>query len=135
MVSGGVGATYEQESSRVDQQPSGPGPAPRRARHLLDPSNPRPPQQRYSMSLSKVQTWVLSTLAVITILHMSAGVLVAAVMADRTDARIGLSVIAGMFGLFAVAAALAIHKRRLLTGWLVVGLVPTVVGLYLGFGR
>jgi hypothetical protein len=44
-------------------------------------------------------------------------------------------VIAGMFGLFAVAAALAIHKRRLLTGWLVVGLVPTVVGLYLGFGR
>jgi hypothetical protein len=68
---------------------------------------------------------------------MSAGVLVAAlfVPANRPDAQIGLSVIAGLFGVFAVAAGLAIHKRPVLTGWLLLGFIPTGVGIYLLFGR
>ena len=129
-------ATYGQESTSMDPHSGTGAPPPRRAKHLLDPNNPRP-QQRYHTSLSRVQTWVLSTLAVITILHMSAGVLVAAlfVPANRPEAQIGLSVIAGMFGVFAVAAGLAIHKRSLFTGWLLLGLIPTIVGIYLLFGR
>jgi hypothetical protein len=105
---------------------------PRPRRHLMDPNNPRPPQ-RYSMSLSRVQTWVLSTLAVTTILHLSAGVVVAALFADRQDARIGLLVISGLFGVVAVAAGLAIHKRSLLSGWLLLGGVPAVIGAYFVF--
>jgi hypothetical protein len=106
-----------------------PGPAQqRRRKHLLDPDHPRPPQ-RYSTSLSTVQTWVLSTLAVTTILHLSVGMVVAALFVDpdRTDARIGLLVIAGLFGVVSVATGLAIHRRRILSWWLVLGWVPTVV--------
>jgi len=131
-----VDGTQRQERELVNQQPNAGGPAPRRAKHLLDPHNPRPPQ-KYSTSLSTVQTWVLSTLVVITILHMSAGVLVAALFVDpdRTDAQIGLSIIAGLFGVVAVATGLAIHKRPMLSGWLLLGWIPTIVGIYLLFGR
>jgi hypothetical protein len=65
----------------------------------MDPNNPQP-MRRDSMSLNRVQTWVLSTLAVITILHMSAGLVLAALVADTVDACIGLLVIAGLFGSF-----------------------------------
>ncbi len=98
-------------------------------RHLLDPDNPRP-QRGTSASLERVQTWVLSTLAVTTILHLSAGLVVAAaVMADdqRAD-RIGLVVLAGAFGVVAVGSGLAIHRHRLLSWWLALGIVPAVVG-------
>jgi len=113
---------------------SGPAATPRRAKHLMDPHHPRPPQ-KYSMSLSRVQTWVLSTLAVITILHLSAGLVVAAIFTDeaRTTSRVGLLVIAGLFGVVAVAAGLAIHKRSLLSPWLLLGWIPALVGAYLTF--
>ena len=39
--------------------------------------------------------------------------------------------IAGAFGVLAVAAGLAIHKRPLLTPWLLLGLLPALVGLVL----
>ncbi|MDX6323769.1 MAG: hypothetical protein QOK15_123 [Nocardioidaceae bacterium] len=89
------------------------------------------------MTLTQVQRWVLSVLAVTTIFHMSAGVVVAAFYVDaaRTDARIGLLVIAGLFGVLAVVAGLGIHGRSLLSGWLLVGWVPGLVGAYLMFGR
>jgi hypothetical protein len=105
---------------------------PRPRRHLMDPDNPAPPQ-RYSMSLSRVQIWVLSTLAVTTILHLSAGVVLAALFADRPDARIGLLVIGGLFGVVAVAAGLAIHRRSLLSWWLLLGWIPAAIGAYVAF--
>ena len=75
----------------MTRQSSAPEQPVRRRKHLIDPTNPRPPQ-RYSTSLSTVQTWVLSTLAVATILHMSVGLVFAAAYVDddRPDARIGL---------------------------------------------
>lgn len=105
---------------------------PRPRRHLMDPNNPRPPQ-RYSMSLSRVQIWVLSTLAVTTILHLSAGLIAAALFADRPDSRIGLLVIGGLFGVVAVAAGLAIHRKSLVSWWLLLGWIPAAIGAYVAF--
>ena len=99
----------------------------------MDPNNPRPPQTNRDMSLSQVQKWVLSTLAVTTILHMSAGLVLAASAVGTLDARIGLLVIAGLFGVASVAAGLAIHQQRILSWWLLLGWAPTLVGAYLLF--
>lgn len=103
-------------------------------RHLMDPDNPRP-RSSGGMSLSQVQRWVLSTLAVFTILHMSAGLVIAAMAVEdgRTDARIGLNVIAGLFGVMAVVTGRLIHQRSPITPWLVLGVVPTAIGLWLTF--
>ena len=115
----------------MTRQSSAPEQPVRRRKHLIDPTNPRPPQ-RYSTSLSTVQTWVLSTLAVATILHMSVGLVFAAAYVDddRPDARIGLLVIAGLFGVVSIAAGLAIHRRRILSWWLLLGWIPALVGAY-----
>jgi hypothetical protein len=75
----------------------------------------------------------MSTLAVTTILHLSVGLILAAMFLStpRLSAEIGLNVIAGAFGVMAVTAALAIHGRRILSWWLLVGILPTAVGLWL----
>lgn len=96
-------------------------------KHLMDPHHPRP-QNREPMSLGRVQKWVLSTLAATTILHLAAGLVVAAIFSERLDAQIGLLVIGAAFGVIAILAALIIHQHRLLSPWLLLGLVPSVVG-------
>lgn len=116
----------------------GPGGTPtarRPQRHLMDPNNPRQPQRRDPMSLNQVQRWVMSILAVTTIAHLAVGLVFAAanVEESRTDARIGLIVIAGAFGVLGIAAGLAIHQQRLVSPWLVLGLIPALVGAYLLF--
>ena len=93
------------------------------------PGSPRP-TNREPMSLGTVQRWVLSTLAATTILHMSFGLVVAAVFSDRVDARIGLLVIGAAFGLVAIATALLIHQRRPLSPWLLLGLLPSLAGAW-----
>ena len=102
----------------------------KRRRHLMDPAAPRPAPSG-SMSLSQVQKWVMSSLAVTTILHLAVGLIIAAAVVDddRMDARVGLLVIAGCFGVLSVVAALAIHQKPLLSPWLLLGLVPAVVGI------
>lgn len=109
--------------------------SPRRARHLIDPDAPRRPVDvaREEASLTNVQRWVMSVLAVTTIGHLAGALVLAAVVIDdpRPGARVGLLVIAGAFGLIAVALARLIHGRSWLTPWLLVGLLPTAVGLWL----
>jgi hypothetical protein len=100
---------------------------PRPRKHLMTPGQPRR-QRPEPMSVTRVQKWVMSTLAVTTIGHLAAGLVIAAAYADRTDAKIGLVVIAGAFGVIAVAAALLIHQRRPVSPWLLLGLLPTLVG-------
>jgi hypothetical protein len=102
-------------------------------KHLMTPGQPRV-QRREPMSIGTVQKWVLSTLAAITILHMSVGLVIAAVVSARIDAQIGLLVIAGAFGVLAIVAALLIHKRRPVSPWPLLGLLPSLVGAYLLFG-
>lgn len=111
---------------------------PRCARHLIDPANPPVRNVREeSRSLTRVQQWVMSTLAVTTILHFSAGLVLAAMFLDErgTSSQIGLDVIAGIFGVMAVAAGFAIHRRSVLTPWLLLGVVPGIVGVWLTLSR
>lgn len=107
-------------------------PSPRVRRHLIDPANP--PRRSTQKSLSQVQKWVMSVLAVTTILHLAVGLVIAAFFLDverGSGARIGLNVIAGLIGVGAVAAFRAIHGKSPLSLWLVLGLVPGAVGLVL----
>jgi hypothetical protein len=107
--------------------------------HLLDLDAPRQvvadPEQD-ARDLARVQRWVMSTLAVTTILHLVVGLVVAAVMLEDSpdSSRIGLTVVAGVFGAIAVAAGRAIHGKPILSSWLLLGVIPTAVGLFLIFG-
>jgi MFS family permease len=113
--------------------PSGQTGPPAVRKHLMTPGQPRP-QQNYSMSLTSVQRWVMSTLVAITILHLAAGLVVAAYFSDRLDAKIGLLVISAAFGVIAFVAALLIHQHRLLSWWLLLGLLPALAGAWWVFG-
>ena len=108
----------------------------RRPRHLLDPENLQHSHRRSQSSqesLTSVQRWVMSVLAVTTILHLAAGLTVAAFYMDdsRLDARIGLNLIAAVIGVLAVATGRLIHHKSALSSWLFLGLVPGVVGMWL----
>ena len=115
---------------------SQPPAAPRLPRHLMDPNNPRPVQRRDPMSLSQVQRWVMSTLALTTILHFAAGLIVAAVFLehDRQDGRIGLNILAGLVGVMAVATFRLIHQKNPLSPYLLLGLLIMPIGLWSTFG-
>jgi hypothetical protein len=110
---------------------------PRRARHLMDPSQPRKKTTPEDLArLARVQKWVGSVLAVTTIEHLALGFVLAAlfVTPDNQGAQIGLCVIAAVTGIVGVAAGFAIHQRSVFTPWLLVGLLPGIVGLILIFG-
>ena len=103
---------------------------------LMDPDNPRPiPRPVGGFTLTTVQMWVASVLAVSTLLHFAGGLVLAAYVADTLDAQIGLLVIAGITGVLSVFAGLAIHQRRLFSPWLLLGTLPALLGAYLVFGR
>lgn len=106
--------------------------------HLLDLDAPRrviKDPEKDARDLARVQRWVMSTLAVTTILHLVVGLVVAGVMLDGPmSSRIGLHVVAGVFGAIAVAAGRAIHGRTILSPWLLLGVIPTAVGLWLTVG-
>lgn len=119
-----------------------------RPRHLLDPEQVRRDYERRQrglpggapapssgMSLSQVQRWVISVAAASTLLHMSGGLILAAVHveAGRTDAQIGLNVIAAAFGVLSVAVFRMIHLRSPWTWWLLLGLVPGLLGAWITF--
>ena len=95
-----------------------PSPPPRR-RHLMDPNAPRPVRDHASetKSVTKVQRWVMSALAVTTIFHLVMGLIIAAIFLDdpRPGAQVGLCLIAGAFGVIAIAVAFLIHGKLPLT--------------------
>jgi hypothetical protein len=107
---------------------------PKRARHLMDPAHPRKPATAEDLArLARVQRWVLSILVTTTLLHLSVGLVIfsAYIDEDRPDAIIGLNVLAAAFGVMAFACGFAIHRRTLLSPWLLLGVLPGVVGLLL----
>ncbi|MET0838445.1 MAG: hypothetical protein ABWY19_06670 [Marmoricola sp.] len=110
----------------------------RRPRHLLDPEDLRRSHQRSQgtqESLGNVQKWVMSALAVTTIAHLAGGVAILAISMDDAplDARIGLNVVAAFIGVAAVATGLMIHGKKPLSWWLLLGLLPGIVGAWFTF--
>jgi len=107
----------------------------RRQRHLIDFDNPRPPAT--DKSFTQVQRWVVSILALVTIEHLAGGIALSAVFTDEKHvaARVGLNVMAAVAGVFAVVLFRAIHGMRLLSPWLLLGVLPGVIGAWLTFGR
>jgi hypothetical protein len=82
------------------------------------------------MSLTTVQRWIMSSLAVTTILHLSGGLVLAARYVDPHSSKVGLLVISGAFGLVAFAAGLLIHGKNPLHPLLLLGLLPALVGAW-----
>ena len=101
----------------------------RRPKHLMTPGQPRPQPAR-AMSLTAVQQWVMSAVAVSTLLHMAVGLVFAAYYVDERSSKIGLLVISGAFGLISMGSGLLIHRKRLLHPLLLVGLLPPLVGAW-----
>lgn len=127
-------STAMSHTQRPDQ-PNRPTTPERRRRHLIDPNAPRPvhdPQDE--IRLRNVQRWIMSSLAVVTILHMSGGIIAAAMFLPHPTlaAEIGLNIIAGAFSVVALGSWLAIHGRSLASWWLPAAFVATTaVGLFL----
>jgi hypothetical protein len=97
----------------------------------MDPANPQRPSVA-SPEITRVRQWVLSVLVATTILHLAAGLAIAGVLTDdsRPGARVGLNLLASVCGVGAVLAARLIHRRTPVSWWLVLGLVPGLVGLW-----
>jgi hypothetical protein len=100
----------------------------------MTPGQPRP-VRRDPMSTSTVQKWVMSILATSTIWHLAVGLVVAAAYLDTTGKKIAMLVIASAFGVIGMVAARLIHQVRVLTPWLLVGLIPTAAGVWFIFLR
>ena len=79
----------------------------------------------------------MSTLATTTVLHLSVGLVFAAFAVDgsRLDAQVGLLLIGAAFGMVAVAVGLLIHRHPVLSPWLLLGWIPSLIGAWLLFAR
>lgn len=106
------------------------------ARHLMVPGQPRPASSG-SMSITTVQRWIMSSLALVTVEHFAAGIVIAAVFTDASEPgnRIGLLVVATVLATGGLIAFRLIHQKAPLSGWLALGLLPATVGAWLCFWR
>lgn len=99
----------------------------------MDPAAPRTaPDPADVARLQRVQRRIVSALAFTTILHLSAGFVIAAdhVSAERPDARVALCLIGGAFGVGAVLSLLVINRRPWQSPWLLLGALPAVLGIW-----
>jgi len=96
----------------------------------MTPGQPPRPVQRGALSLTTVQRWIMSSLAVTTILHLSGGMVLAAKVADVRSSQIGLLVISAAFGVLAFAAGVMIHGKGPLHPLLLLGLLPALIGAW-----
>lgn len=89
------------------------------------------------MQIGEVQKWVMSVLAVSTVLHMAGALILFAATFDESkqSSQIGVLIISGAFGILAVMTGRIIHKASPLTPWLVLGLIPMAIGFWWIFGR
>ena len=109
---------------------------PKVRKHLMVPGQTRAPMPT-SHSTVMVQRWVLTVLTITIVFHLAGGLVFAAYHLDPAvpSSRIGLLIIAAAMGCLAIAAVFAIHRRRAATPWLVLGLLPSLLGAYLCFLR
>ena len=77
----------------------------------------------------------MSALLLTTATIFAGGLSVLAGSADRAGARPGLLVIAGAVGLMAMAGVRIINQKSIASPWLLLGLLPSLVGWYFLFVR
>jgi NADH:ubiquinone oxidoreductase subunit 6 (subunit J) len=70
----------------------------------------------------------MSALLLVTSFIFAGGLAFLAGSADRPGAKPGLLVIAGAVGVVALVGVRMIHRARILTPWLLLGLIPAAVG-------
>lgn len=85
------------------------------------------------MQVERVQKWVLSTLLTTVLFIFAGGLAVLGQhLPDRNGADVGLVVIAALIGITAILGIRVINARPLLTPWLALGVVPALLGMYVG---
>lgn len=89
------------------------------------------------MHITRVQQWVASTLLLVVGLTPAIALaMVSVMMKDEQgmhDNAVGLWVMSPIWGVVTIAGALMIHRRRVLSPWLLLGLVPAAVAAPLLF--
>lgn len=99
----------------------------------MDPNTPRKVADPKDLErLHRVQRRVASVLIVTTLIHLTAGLILAAdaVSDDKRGAQIGLILLGGAFYAVGIGAVRAINKKPLLTWWLLTSLIPVAAGLW-----
>lgn len=79
------------------------------------------------MEVERVQRWVASALVLTVATLFATGMAILSGTVDRAGARPGLLGISCVVGLMAMTGVRVINGKRLLTPWLVLGLLPAVV--------
>jgi hypothetical protein len=88
------------------------------------------------MEVERVQRWVASALVLTVATLFATGMAILSGTVDRAGAQPGLLIISGVVGLMAMAGMRAINVKRILTPWLLLGLLPAVVvGSYYALTR
>ena len=88
------------------------------------------------MEVERVQRWVASALVLTVATLFATGLAILSGTVDRAGARPGLLAISCVVGLMAMAGMRAINLKRILTPWLLLGLLPAVaVGSYYALAR
>ncbi len=82
------------------------------------------------MQVERVQRWVMSALLLTTATIFASGLTVLSGTVERAGAEPGLLTIAAVVGLLAMAGVRLINEKSVLTPWLLLGLLPAVVGWY-----
>ena len=79
------------------------------------------------MQVERVQRWVMSTLLLTVCALLATGMAILSGTVDRAGARPGLLIISGAVGLMAMAGMRAINLKRIVTPWLLLGLLPALI--------
>jgi hypothetical protein len=79
------------------------------------------------VEVERVQRWVMSALLLTVCCLFASGMAVLSGTVDRAGARPGLLIVSGVVGLMAMSGVRAINLKRILTPWLLLGLLPAVV--------
>jgi hypothetical protein len=82
------------------------------------------------MEVERVQKWVMSALLLVTSFIFAGGLCFLAGSVDRAGAKPGLLTIAAFVGVIALGGVRIINQKRIASPWLLLGLLPSAVGVY-----
>jgi hypothetical protein len=99
----------------------------------MDPNAPRKAADPKDLErLHRVQRRVASVLIITTLVHLTAGLILAAdaITDEKRYAQVILILIGATFYVLGIGGVCAINKKPLLTWWMLTGLIPVAAGLW-----